>query len=81
MYNDLEIIIGLSFLYSVRCILYKRDKPLSYWNMLSLFCIIGWMVLVLDYFCHTKKYKNKSHQKIQNRDPDEWDGTFIYHSE
>jgi hypothetical protein len=85
MYIDLEIIIGLSFLYTVRCMLYKRDKPLSYWNMLSLACIIGWMVLALDYLNKSRKYKNKSRQKIQPseifRDPDEWDGTFIYPSE
>ncbi len=87
MYNNLEIILGLSFLYTIRCILYKREKPLASWEIVTILCTICWIVLIIDHLNHVnlsgrKMNRNKEEIPLDyNYDPDGWDGTVIYPKE
>ena len=77
--SGLEIILGISFLYSVHTILYKRKTCLTYSEMFTLFCIFGWISLVLEYLYERYISRNQSSTNpIPPKDPDEWDGTVIY---
>lgn len=83
MNSNIEIILGLSFIYLVHTILYKREKPLTRWEIFTLFCVICWMVLILDHLYHKVEdnVRGDPQPSMVWTDPDKWDGTYVYPDE
>lgn len=79
MYVFFQIVVCLSYLYTVRSILYNREKSLTKMDIFFLLCAMYWIVLMFNHLFRSQKHiKQQPEFSTIYKDPDEWDGTYIY---